>query len=181
MKTVDLPIGSHVARNSGSRSYPSFQEAYVIAHRPKGNKYSSWGYRTGNGDTVGIAYARTYLKDAQGRQIWEFDWVTPGSIEMTWDDYQATQKRIKDRENENEKKAKAALKARKSQAEQIPSSIRNLFSNYEWERLLERGETNTFRFSIERLTAIIEAAQAEVPETKAARIAAEVEAALQLL
>lgn len=181
MKTVDLPVGLHVAVNSGSSNYPSYQEAYVLQHRPKGNKYSSWGYRTGNSDTVGIAYSRPYLKDAEGRPVWQADWVRPAAIEMTWDEYQASIQASKDRDAEIAKKRKQALKARKAQAAQIPDSIRKLFSTYEWDRLIERDSTGTFSFSIARLQQIIEAAQAEVPDVKAARIAAEVEAALALL
>lgn len=181
MKTVDLPVGLAVCYNRGSSNYPSYYEAYVIVHRPKGNKYSSWGYRTGNSDTVGIAYAAPYLKTPQGQQVWQVDWVRPATLEMTWADYQATQKRIKDRDNEIARQRKQALKSRKAQAAAIPPSIRSLFSSFEWDRLVERDQTSTFTFSIERLQRIIEAAQAEVPDVKAARIQAEVESALALL
>lgn len=181
MKTVDLPVGAHVTYNRGSSNYPSFYEAYVIVHRPKGTKYSSWGGKNGNNDTIGIAYARTYAKDVNGLQVWDFDWVRPAVIEETWEDYQASQKLIKDREVESKKKSAAALRARKDQSAQIPLSVKRLFSDYEWDRLIERDFTNTFTFSMDRLVKIIEAAQAEVPDVKAARIAAEVNAALQLL
>lgn len=181
MRTVDLPVGSHVTYNRGSSNYPSIYEAYVITHRPRGNKYSSWGGKTGNSDTIGIAYARTYLKDESGRQVWEFEWVRPAVLEEPWEDYELNQKLIKDRDVEINRQRKAALKARKNLSAQIPLSIKRLFSDYEWERLIEREFTNTFSFSLERLQRIIEAAQAEVPDVKAARIAAEVNAALQLL
>lgn len=181
MRTVDLPVGSHVTYNRGSSNYPSIYEAYVIAHRPKGTKYSSWGGKNGNNDTIGIAYARTYAKDANGLQIWDFDWVRPAVLEETWDEYQETQKRIKDRDDEIKRQRRIALKARKNLSAQIPLSIKRLFSDYEWDRLVERDFINTFSFSMDRLVKIIEAAQAEVPDVKAARIAAEVNAALQLL
>lgn len=181
MKTVDLPVGTHVSYNRGSTSYEDICEAFVIAHRPKGTKYSSWGGRTGNSDTIGVAYARTYFKTTDGRQIWEFTWVRPASIVEPWADYQLNQKMIKDHQNAIAIQRKQALKNRKDVAAEIPLTVRSLFSDFEWDRLVERDQTSTFTFSISRLQRIIEAAQSEVPDVKAARIQAEVESALALL
>jgi hypothetical protein len=176
MRTADLPIGARVALDTyNGRSYHNFVEAYVIGHRPKGNKSSYWG-PSGNTRTVGVMYQRW------GRPEIHFDWVTPGQIHMTWDEYTEVEQRSAKAKAEREAADKAAKRDRRKRLSAIPIEISRAAGIDDWRRddLVDRGSISLI-VTVDRLEAIVKAAQDAVPERKAAKVAAEVESALQLL
>ena len=79
MKTSELPVGTHVAYNRGSRSYPQMVEAFVMAQRPKGTRQNYWGPNH-NTETIGIAYKPSWAKSGTP---WQEEWVRPAQIEVT--------------------------------------------------------------------------------------------------
>ena len=184
MRSADLPIGAHVAYDrSRSRNYPSFVEAYVFAHRPRGNKSSYWG-RSGNTDTIGLACRYPWAKSYDGRPVWEFTWARPADIHMRWDEYAETEAANAKRAAEREAAAKVAKRDRRKRLEALPVEFLKVL-NMEpdgWRRddIIARDYVNV-TMSVDKLEALVAAAQNAVPERKAAKVSSEVEAALRLL
>jgi hypothetical protein len=174
MKTSELAVGTHVAYNRGSRSYPSFVEAYVITHRPKGNRSSYWG-PNGNTETVGIAYKNRYSKVPQ----WDTEWVRPAQLEMLWSEYAETQARIQKRQDEREAANKKRIRNNKKLMAGLPAEVKALFSDYQLEAAQDRGATVTL--TVDLLVKLVDAAQKAHPKVKAATVEEEVAAALALL
>lgn len=181
MRTADLPVGAHVAFNSyKSTTSSNFVEAFVVGHRPKGNKSSYWGSRTGNTDTICIATTRPYWKDEDGRPTWRVEWVRPADIHMTWDKHLELEAKYKASSDAQMAKRKAAKADRKARFDALPSGVREMFSDYKRDDLIDR-ESTMVQLSVDMIERIVAIAQAEVPERKDAKVAAEVKAALALL
>lgn len=182
MKSADLPIGTHVCydRNE-SQSYHSFVEAFVFAIRPKGNKSNYWGGKTGNADTIGLAY-RSY-GDIRETPRWQFGWTRPQNVHFLWADYEAMQKRKKDRENEQIRSAAARRKAEAKIWASLPSTVREAVNLSTWaeEDMLKSGEYAHYRISVPRIQAIVDAAVKHALRNSPESVQAEVDAALQLL
>lgn len=171
MKTSELPVGAHVAYDRyQQRDHHNFVEAYVITHRPRGNKSSYWGSRTGNGDTVGIAYYDPYPSDKEYPLI-HFVWVPPSSIHRTWAEQEAIYERANDarRQREVEKADRAARFAA------LPAAVQELVPDYYHDRIAERSVS--VNISVDTLERLVQRLNATHPAT----VQAEVEAALALL
>lgn len=180
MRSSDLPVGAHVAYDRNhSHSYPGYVQAFIIAHRSKGNKTSYWGIPNGNGNTVGIAWHTNYY-DKSNTPEWGFTWVRPANIHMTWDEYSVILDIQAKRDADRVAKHKADVADRKARWTALPVGVHDLIEDYKVDHLMERGEINTY-ISLKLIEAIVAAAQAELPERKAERVAAEIEDALQLL
>lgn len=184
MRTADLPIGAHVCYDrSGSRNYPSYVEAFVFAHRPRGNKSSYWG-RTGNTDTIGLAYRYPWAKTNDGQPVWDFTWARPADIHMTWDEYAGIEAANAKRKAEREAADKAAKRDRRKRVNALPVEFLKVLDMEPdgWRRddIINRDYVNV-TMSVDKLEALVAAAQNAVPERRAARVASEVEAALRLL
>jgi hypothetical protein len=173
MRTSELPVGTHVAYNRGSKNYPNYVEAYVMAHRPKGTRYNYWG-NNGNTETVGIAYKLPYRES-----VWQADWVRPAELEMLWDEYAETQARIKARQDEREKAEKARRARNRKQLAALPEGVKALFSEHQLEYAVDRGATITL--TVDLLVKLVDEAQKAHPKVKAAKVEEEVAEALRLL
>lgn len=173
MKTADLPIGARVAYDVyQARDRHSFVEAYVIAHRPKGNRSSYWGERTGNNDTVAVMYQREWdLKDGTIR----FEWVRPADIHYLWDEYETILTARNEREATAKAQKLAAQADRTARWNALPAAAREAVG-YRGEYIVERGSMST-TLSLELIEALVAAGRASHP----ANVQAEVEAALKLL
>lgn len=182
MKTIDIPIGSHVAYDQNeAHNYHSFVEAYVMAHRPKGDKQAYWG-KNNNYNTVGIAYTSYWNKDIDGRPVWRFSWVRPGTIHMFWEEHQkivdnSEAMAAERRRLHNEKKIEntARLSA-------IPDVILKAFNLKDSQRRdLINNSWQNVSLTLDMIEAVIKVARETDPETMPIRIQAEIESALTLL
>lgn len=176
MRTAELAIGTHVAYNRGSRSYPNFTEAYVFAHRPKGNRYTYYGTNH-NTETVAIAYQLPWQVKSGA---WEFDWVRPGQLEMPWAEYAETQAAIAKRKAERDLAFKKSKANNRKRMAAIPADVKALFSDYQLENAITNNRP-TVTLTVELLEKLVEAAQKAHPKVKAATVEEEVAAALALL
>lgn len=180
MKTSDLAVGTHVAFDvNKSRDNHTFVEAYVIAHRPRGNKSSYWGSTNGNTDTVGIMYVYRWSQTPDYPQI-RFDWVRPQNLHMTWDEHQEMVASVDKRRKEQDKARKAEVKNRRSRIAALPVEVLSLFKPHQIESLRDRDFIH-LTINVEFLERFIKVAQDGHPSIKNDRIASEVEAALALL
>lgn len=175
MRTAELPVGTHVAYNRGSKSYPSFVEAYVLVHRPKGTRHNYWGPNH-NTETVGIFYKPRWAKD-NGQ--WDTEWVRPAQLEMLWSEYAETQARIQKRQDEREAENNKRIKNNRKLMAGLPAEVKALFSEYQLEYAVDRGATITL--TVDLLVKLVDAAQKAHPKVKAATVEEEVAAALALL
>lgn len=183
MRSVDLPIGTHVAYDAyNARSYHNFVEAYVIAHRPKGNKHNYWGSNNGNNNTVGVMYQRNYI-GIDSSSIY-FAWVRPASIHMLWDEYQETEAVDAKRKAERDAADSKDRADRTARLAVLPLDVLMVLDLQAggWRRrdLIDTGSTN-ISMSLVKLEAIVRAAQEAIPERRERKVASEVESALRLL
>lgn len=174
MRTAELPVGTHVAYNRGSKNYPQMVEAFVMAHRPKGTRYNYWG-NNGNTETVGIAYKHPYSADR-----WDADWVRPGQIEMLWSEYAETQAAIAKRKAERDAAAKKLVADNRKRMAAIPAEVKALFTEHTLEYVVKNNRPN-ITLTVDLLEKLVAAAQNAHPKVKAATMEEEIAAALNLL
>lgn len=180
MKTTELPVGAHVAFDvNQQRDNHTFVEAYVVAHRPRGNKSSYWGSKTGNHDTIGIMYAQRWSQTPEYPQI-RFEWVRPQNLHMTWNEYQAVVEQVEKRNKAHQKERNAELKDRSKRIAALPVEVTSLFRESQIGSLRDNNYVSVY-INIDFLERLVKAAQEAHPAIKNDRIASEVEAALALL
>lgn len=182
MKSIDLPIGSHVAYDQNqARDHHMFVEAFVMAGRSKGKTYSYWG-KNNNHDTIGIAYTTSWSKDADGNPVWLAAWVRPATIHMLWEVHQGIVEKSKREAVIRDQRQREERENRSIRLEAIPKEVLKALNiadcNYEALRL--RNYTNVY-ISIGNIEAVIQASRRTDPETMSKRIQVEIESALALL
>lgn len=183
MKSIDLPVGAHVAYDQNeSRNYHSFIEAFVMTHRPRGNRSSYWGSKNNNHDTVGIAYSTNWNKDKDGKPIWRSLWVRPQTLHMLWDEHLKAVALDKARSEEYARIREQEKAANKARLDKIPQAVLKALNikDYTYDSLVERNSHNMY-ITIEKIEAVIKAARTTDPATMQYRIQSEVESALALL
>lgn len=177
MLTKDLKVGMHIAWSYQSRnSYGDNQEAFIMAFRPRGGRYSSVG-----NNTVGIA--RTWGRYDNGTpQAWSYDWISPAQVKQTWEaelvERAERQKRAEERllEQKREKARRKAVVARIN-----PRFLEALGLNEGEVDDYLRGYRSSFYINLDKLEAAYKIAQEAHPTVAAQKVASEVAASLALL
>lgn len=178
MRTADLPIGAHVALDTyNGRSYHNFVEAYVIAHRPRGNKSSYWG-NNGNTRTIGVMY-----KQYNNATYISFDWVMPSQIHMLWSEWTEIEDAAAARKAEHDAKERKARANRRKRMSALPADMLKVLEmhvdGYKYNDILKYGTANVY-ITVDKLEAIVKAVLADArPES--VKIQDEIDAALRLL
>lgn len=183
MKSALIPVGTHVVYDRyESNNYHAFTEAYVFAVRPKGNKSNYWGGKTGNADTIGIAYVQPWHEKETGGPVWSFTWTRPQNIHYLWDDYVAIKERTAKREAEQRNAAAIAKAEWTAVWAALPQIVRDAVGLSEWgeESMLGRGYCN-IQLTPAVIKRIADAAVQHSKRNSPESVQAEVDAALRLL
>ena|ERR1700745_223420 len=184
MKSKDLPIGAHVVYDTYESTVGphNFAEAFVFDTRPKGTKQSFWGSRTGNNDTIAIAYTDSWWKKVHGESRWHFKWVRPATIHYAWDEYQEIQNRTREYEAIQAQARRDLESQRADILDSIPESVLKAFEIGDWKkRELIKGNRVYVDISLELVQNVVHAARLTDPETMTVRIQTEIDSALKLL